>query len=139
MELPPLLILESEEEYREHYIRTLANGPAVITPDGIQVDFYEDKFDYVFWGRSSSWQKKKDRFAPERAQRMDWIRPLLVDPNADIRRESGSDYRNYRLILYYPDPYMVVTKAVRRGRETFMNAYPCSRERLNEKSKFPKW
>ena len=139
MDLPPLLNLESQGEYREHYIRTLVNGPPVITPDGVIVDFYEDKFDYAFWGRSSSWQKQKDIFSWERARHMDWIRPLLTDPNSDMRRERGNDYRDFRLVLYYPDPYIVVTKCVKAGRETFKNAHPCSCARLTEKHKLPRW
>lgn len=83
MPLPPLLIYATAAEYKTHYERHYQRA-TIITFDGIRVYFKPQKFGHAFYENSQGKAGAKDVFAPDRAQRMDWIRLTLENPNADI-------------------------------------------------------
>jgi hypothetical protein len=139
MDLPPLLNLGSKEEYREHYLRTLVDGPPVITPDGVKIIFYAEKFDYLFSGYSSKWLTKKDTFDIERAKRMDWIRALLESNQVDTRAEIMSAWETRRNVIDYQNCYMIVTKPIRTGVEVIKTAFPCTQAKAAEVRARPRW
>ena len=81
MALPELLIYVTEEEYKQHYIRTYCEACPIYTFDNIPVMFYEVQFDHTFYKRThKSWTAEKDSFDIERGKRMDWIKHVLQDP-----------------------------------------------------------
>jgi hypothetical protein len=139
MDLPPLLILETEEEYREHYVRTLVNGPPVTTPDGVRVLFYESTFQHAFYGYSSRWLETKDMFDRNRAQRMDWIRPVLTDQHSECYVEQVSVTRLHRLVLCPQGKYLVVTELLPRGQEKFITAFGCGPDKIARVRCMPRW
>lgn len=138
MQLPPPLQLESEEEYRQHYLDTLVNGDPVITPDGTRIEFFEDRWKHAFYQSSDKWKDDKDVFSWSRAKRMDWIRALLTDQTVDVFKESG--LRGYnRLFLYRSESYLVITKEKRQGLDVFVTAYVCSSGKMNKILKLERW
>lgn len=78
MALPPLVHYATEQEYRDHYKRELCRRP-VFSFDGIRIFFDPSRFEHAFYEG-----KRKDRFAPVRAQRIDWVRTTLEAPQADL-------------------------------------------------------
>lgn len=140
MELPPLLILGSEEEYREHYVRTLVKGSLVITPDGAKVRFFEERFDHAFFRKTNRWKDEKDDFARSRAERMDWIRVCLTAQNVEIYREPCRLGQLNRLVVLRMQRYMVVTVTVREKEERFVTAYDdLSNEKIYKVTGLPRW
>jgi hypothetical protein len=85
MNYPPLLHLTCEEDYREHYENSYCRG-TILTFDGIEVRFHKKQFDHCFF-ESTKRNKVKDQFSTKRAERMDWIRVTLEDP--DTERYQG--------------------------------------------------
>ena len=57
--MPPLLLLSTEADYRDHYKRTYCRS-VVATHDGIRVFFNADRFDHAFF-ESSLRNGVKDR------------------------------------------------------------------------------
>jgi len=140
MELPPLLDLRSEEEYREHYVRTLVRGPAVVTRDGALVRFFEERFEHAFFKKSDRWRDSKDIFAVSRAQRMDWIRALLMSETAEMFREPCGLGQSNRLALDRSNRYLVVTVTVRPREERFVTAYDeVSEDKVRKIAPLPRW
>ncbi len=78
--MPPLLALDDEDLYRQHFIRTLCRN-VVQTHDGVRVYFSQCTFEHAFF-ESSDRRGSDDIFSMARAERMDWIAAALADPNA---------------------------------------------------------
>jgi hypothetical protein len=83
MPLPPLLIYNEISEYKSHYERHYQRGN-IVTFDGIRIYFKPQKFGHAFYQNSQKCKGPKDEFSPERAQRMDWIKATLENPQAEI-------------------------------------------------------
>lgn len=140
MDLPPLLNLGSEEEYRNHYIQTLVKGPPVITPDGAEVRFFPERFVHAFYRKSDHWKDTKDAFAHSRAQCMDWIRTMLCSRHAEMFREPCGLGQYNRLVLDRHNRYLVVTVTIREGEERFVTAYDeVSEDKMRKILALPRW
>jgi hypothetical protein len=112
------------EEYRLHYERVYCRGD-ITTFDGIAVRFRKKNFDHCFF-ESTSRNKDKDAFSPQRAERIDWIKAALQDPNAELYvgwdRERKRYDRSRRVALVVGD-YVVVIRLEGNNTAQFITAY----------------
>jgi hypothetical protein len=138
---PPLLKLPTEVDYRAHFEGVYCRAP-VFTFDGLIVRFRKDDFDHCFF-ESSQRNRIKDVFSALRAERMDWIKAALADPNAD--RFVGWDrdtrqYRKDRRVTLVCGDYIVVIALIDAQRARFITAYvadtPSSLQRIKRS---PRW
>lgn len=85
IKIPPSKIYyTTEAEYRVHFEETLCRAP-IMTFDGIPVRFRNLHFDHCMF-ESIRRNGIKDKFSPKRAQRMDWIRETLINPDSKPRQ-----------------------------------------------------
>ncbi len=113
MPLPPLLHYETEAEYRKHYRRVYCRG-VIETHDGIRIYFQPQRFEHAFYEGC-----EKNRFSPERAQRIDWIGATLTHPEA-VQYQGWNNKKNYytpdrRVSVIYEDFVVVVELALGRN------------------------
>jgi len=87
---PELIQYPTELEYRQHFERIYCCG-TIETFDGIQVRFRKTMFDHCFF---ESIHSKDDTFSAQRAERIDWIKSVLQDANAELR--EGWDNKKKR-------------------------------------------
>jgi len=121
---PPLVKYATPDEYRAHFEQVYCRGP-ITTFDGIAVRFRKGKFAHDFY-ESSKRDETKDRFSWKRAERIDWIKAALQDP--DSERYQGWDKKHKR---YDPDRrvaivmgnYVVVIALVGPKDADFVTAY----------------
>jgi hypothetical protein len=139
VELPPLLELDSEDEYFQHYVNTLVKDSPFVMPDGTKIIFYGSVFGHAFYGYSSRWLKKKDIFDKERARRMDWIRATLTDSNSKCYKETITARKIHRIVLTGTGAYLVITEVIRKGIEKFITAFPCSNEKAAQVRTLPQF
>ena len=81
--VPPLVLYKTETEYRTHYERVYCYSP-IITTDGIRVFFGKQRFNHAFYVKAGVESGPKDVFAKERAEKIDWIKATLENPNAEL-------------------------------------------------------
>jgi hypothetical protein len=138
---PPLLVLPSEADYRTHFEASYCRM-TVFTFDGLMVRFRKDDFDHCFF-ESTQRNRIKDRFSTLRAERMDWIKAALADPNAD--RFIGWDrdtrqYRKDRRVTLVCGDYVVVISLIDAQRARFITAYVADTPNSLQKLKAaPRW
>jgi hypothetical protein len=106
----------TEADYRAHFIREYCFSP-VLTFDAIPVTFLPSNFDHAFYKYGFSWP---------RAQRIDWIREVLQDPQADLH--VGFDTYTYRYmddrrVSMVNDSYVVVIALAAPNDAYFVTAY----------------
>lgn len=110
MALPPLVHYSSLEEYRLHYERVYCRR-IIHTFDGIRVYFNPEKFEHMFY-ESTARNGYKDMFSPVRAQRIDWIKATLENPDAALFEGWDKGQRQYdparRVAVVYEDFVVVV-------------------------------
>lgn len=120
------------DEYRNHYINEYCNQK-IYTHDGIEVVFYEDVFDHAFF-KSGNRRVKGDKsvFSTERAQRIHWIKKVLLDSSLtsyvgyDNKRKCYVNSR--RVTILTPNNYVVVLNLRTSGKAKFITAYFCDDE-----------
>ena len=124
MEYPPLLTCATVDEYRAHFEGAYCRGP-IRTFDGIAVRFRKRCFDHAFY-ESTNRDSNKDTFSQRRAERMDWIKVALEDPQSeryqgwDKRRKRRTPSRRVTLVM---GNYVVVI-ALKNPREAvFITAF----------------
>ncbi len=79
--MPPLLILATDADYRQHF-ETTCCGAVTTTHDGIRVYFKKEDFDHAFFESPLRNGVKAKTLSQARAQRMDWIAATLANPAA---------------------------------------------------------
>ena len=109
MSFPPLVYYKTESEYFRHYEKIYCTGP-ILTFDGVPVWFRKSLFSHAFF-ESSHRDDRKDKFSETRAQRIDWIKATLQNPNATLYCGWDKSKRKYnprwRVSVVY-DNYVVV-------------------------------
>lgn len=144
MSLPELKQFDTEEEYKEYFIDNYCKCE-VKTHDGIVVKFYEDMFEHAFYTRTrKSWKAKKDHFAVERGERIDWIKHVLADPAIIPRKGYDKEKRTYdntrRVTFLTPENYVVVINIIKPGEGKFVTAYLVDNsDTANKLSAAPVW
>lgn len=128
MDLPPLLIYASAGEYKRHYERQYQRGN-IRTFDDIRVYFQPQKFGHAFYKNSLNKKGAKDEFAPERAQRMDWIRATLLHPEAKIymgwNKEDKCYQEDRRVSVVYGEFVVVIELSINLKGELKGNFVTC--------------
>lgn len=124
MAYPPLLSLADIEAYRSCFVNSYCRG-AIQTFDGIDVRFRKRDFEHCCF-ESSQRDKRKDYFSLRRAERLDWIKAALQDPNSE--RYQGWDNKNKRYdpkrrVTLVMGNYIVVIAIKQANRADFVTAY----------------
>ena len=137
MALPPLVYYQTALEYRRHFERVYCRGP-IITFDGVQVRFRKGMFDHCFF---ESVQSKDDTFSARRAERIEWIRAVLQDPNAELR-EGWDNIKKRpaktRRVAIVVDSYVVIIRI--RGRKAdFVTAFVATGRSIAKIRTNPRW
>ncbi len=144
MDLPPLLVCGSVAEYKRHYEQRYQRAD-ICTFDGIRVHFKPQKFGHAFYENSQHRQGPKDVFSPERAQRMDWIKATLENPNARLymgwNKEDKCYEEDRRVSVVYQSFVVVIelsknNKGVLKG--NFVTCYVADRN-IGQIEKSPIW
>lgn len=131
MEYPPFVKYKTPDDYRVHFERIYCCGP-IITFDGIAVRFRKCKFAHDFY-ESSKRDKNKDLFSWKRAERIDWIKVALEDPNSERYEGWDNERKRYdpgRRVAIVMGNYVVVIALVGPKDADFITAYV-----VNEKSR----
>ena len=87
---PPKVHYKMQGEYRAHFEQIYCQAP-ILTFDGIPVRFRKQHFEHCMFD-SMRRNGVKDQFSRKRAERIDWIRETLVNPNSNPRQ--GWDTKN---------------------------------------------
>ncbi|MCE5336703.1 MAG: hypothetical protein LLG06_19155 [Desulfobacteraceae bacterium] len=141
MAYPPLVYYSTEAEYRSHFERVYCAG-SIATFDGITVRFQKDCFDHCFF-ESTRRNQVKDAFSRQRAERVDWIKATLQDPNADLyigwdRKKKRYD-KSHRVAIVIGN-YVVVIRMSGSRAAQFVTAYVAdSASTLAKIKKSPRW
>ena len=141
MDYPPLVQYDKPEDYRAHFERVYCRKP-ITTFDGIEVRFRKSRFWHSFY-ESSKRNKTKDEFSVLRAERIDWIKTALQDPDADLY--VGWDSRRKRhdpahRVAVVVDNYVVVIRLTGQQKAEFVTAYVADSEStISRIRKSPKW
>ena len=141
MAVPPLIHYGTVADYRAHYERMYCRGP-IVTFDGYSVRFRKDKFDHCFF-ESTNRNKVKDQFSQLRAERLDWIKAALQDPNADLhvgwdnaRKQHDSTHR----VALIVQNYVVIIRFTGNNRARFVTAYVAdSQSTIDRIRRSPRW
>lgn len=125
MSYAPFVDYATPEEYRAHFERMYCSGP-ITTFDGIEVRFRKSRFKHDFYESSSRRHRNKDIFSTERARRIDWIKKVLQDPNAELyqgwdkKRKRHNSQSRVALVV---DEYIVVIRLSEPKKAIFVTAY----------------
>lgn len=124
---PPLVHYASVDEYREHYNRIYCRG-RIHTFDGIRVHFSPGRFKHVFF-ESTSRDGRKDAFSFVRAQRIDWIRATLENPDAELFQGWDKDRRCHdarrRVAVVYENFVVVIKMSMKKNGTLKANFVTC--------------
>jgi len=140
MPYPAFVIYAGESEYQNHFEQVYCRGP-VVTFDGIPIRFQKRNFSHAFF---ESVKRKDDTFSRMRAERIDWIKAALQDPQSERyigwdnkkKRHDGS-----RRVTVVMGNYVVVIGLNRqRNKGRFIAAYVADSGRTIKKIRNgPKW
>jgi hypothetical protein len=138
---PPLVCYGTISEYRVHYERDYCQEP-IITFDGISVRFRKSRFEHFFY-ESTQRNQVKDAFSMARAERIDWIKATLQDPDAELYVGwDGKKKRhdpNHRVALVAGD-YVVIIRLSSNQTAQFVTAFVAdSLSTLAKIKGSPKW
>jgi hypothetical protein len=111
-----------------------------MTFDGIPVRFRKRDFYHAFF---ESKRAKDDSFSLTRAERMDWIKATLEDPDSERFigwNNKSKRYDRKRRVAVVMGNYVVVIALSARGQGHFITAFVADSEKTLEKiRKGPKW
>lgn len=144
MSLPPLLILNSSAEYKLHYERHYQRG-SIFTFDNIRVYFKPQRFGHAFYKNSKGIDGPKDEFAPERAERMDWIKATLESAEAEVfmgwNKYSKSIEEHRRVSVVYESFVVVIELSLKKCGALKGNFVTCyiADQSIGKIRSSPKW
>jgi len=138
---PPLVCYRTTAEYRTHYEHVYCRGP-ITTFGGIAVRFRKSRFPHCFY-ESTRRNQIKDAFSVQRAERIDWIKATLQNPNADLYVGWDGKKKRYdpshRVALVVGN-YIVVIRMSGKQSAQFVTAYVADSPSTLAKIKgSPKW
>ncbi len=141
MPFPPLRQLATSAEYRQHFENIYCRQP-ITTFDGIEVRFRKSKFNHCFF-ESTNRDGIKDKFSPQRAERIDWIKATLIDRNADLYQgwdKLKKQHDNGRRVAVVMGNYVVVIAITGPKKADFTTAYLADSARsISLIRQSPKW
>lgn len=137
MSNPPLVQYQTELEYRRHFERVYCRG-TIQTFDGIAVRFRKIMFDHCFF---ESINTKDDTFSQRRAKRIDWIKAVLQDSNAELRegwdnkkKQAAKDRR----VAIVVGNYVVIIR-IRGNKADFVTAFVAGGRSIQKIRANPVW
>ncbi len=134
---PALVNYQTVLEYRRHFERVYCRG-TIQTFDGIEVRFRRRQFDHCFF---ESIECKDDTFSIKRAERVDWIKTVLADQNAELhlgwdnKKKRAANDRRVALVV---DGYVVIIR-IRGIRADFVTAFVASSSSIEKIRTNPLW
>lgn len=142
MAYPPLVRLNSEDEYRRWFLTKYCSGRPVVTHDGIPVKFREHHFQHAFYEAANRLRGDKSAFSIERAERIDWIEAALADSTAE--RYVGYDKRKkrampFRVVSVSNGNYVVIIEMEKKGCAAFVTAFCAGPRTLAQIRSNPEW
>lgn len=141
MDYLPYRIYATEFEYCAHFAEVYCKCP-IVTFDGIAVRFRKNNFIHCCF-ESSRRDATKDRFSPERAKRIDWIKAALEDPRAELYIGWDCTKKNYddtRRVCVVVGEFVVVIQMLDKKTANFITAYLANSGTTIEKiRKGPEW
>ena len=139
--MKPLVKYSSIKQYRKHFEIVYCNGK-IFTFDGIRVFFKKTDFDHCFY---KSINFKDDTFSYERAERIDWIKETLENPNSDLRCGWISKIKKIdcsRRVAIVNKNYVVIIKISSNKdkilKANFITAFVADKS-IDKILKMPKW
>ena len=124
---PPLVHYGSVDEYREHYNRIYCRS-IILTFDEIRVYFSPVRFNHVFF-ESTLRDGRKDMFSFVRAQRIDWIKSTLENPDAKLFQGWDRKMRRYdaghRVAVVYESFVVVIKMSMKKNGTLKANFVTC--------------
>jgi len=144
MPLPPLLDYKTVIEYKRHYESRYQRGH-IVTFDGIRVYFKPQKFGHAFYENSQRRKGPKDEFSMTRAQRMDWIKAALENPDAELLKGWNPKEKRYdderRVSVVYGDFVVVIELSLNREGQLKGNFVTCyvADNSIEKIKASPKW
>jgi len=141
MSYPPLLRLQSENEYRLYFENNYCQKE-IYTFDGIRVFFPKEAFNHAFFDSGNRRKKDKSVFSRNRAERLSWISVVLWDDSAELyfgwdNKRKCVDY-NRRVTIVKRD-YVVIIKLRNKKKAFFITAFIATQQTLNKIRLNPKW
>ncbi|MBT1704450.1 hypothetical protein [Chryseosolibacter indicus] len=109
-------------------------GKAILTFDNVQVKFYENMFDHVFFESANRKFRDKSILSLNRLEKMLWIKDTLQDPTAVLKQGWDRDtktYDNGRRVALVKDGYVVVIRFTGLLKASFVTAYELTDEEGN--------
>lgn len=141
MAYPPLLMLNSSDEYRKYFEDNYCSQK-IYTFDKIRVLFPRGSFDHAFYESSNRRTGNKDVFSDNRAQRMPWIKAALADSSAELycgwdnKRKCVAFDRRVTIVVR---DYVVIMQTKSEDSAFFITAFTANRQALNRIRLNPKW
>lgn len=139
---PPLVHYTTEKEYRDHYERCYCRA-VINTFDGLRVYFPKQQFDDAFFESANRQAQDKSIFSMTRAERIDWIRAALADPQAELYqgwdRKKKVIARDRRITLVYGNYVVVLMVRGKPRSATFITAYVADPKTIQKIRSHPRW
>lgn len=139
MPLPPLVIYNTEQEYRDHFERIYCQK-TITTFDAIEVRFRKRNFDHCFF---ESVTNKDDTFSKQRATRIDWIKAVLEDSNAELRQGWDNKRKktaaNRRVAIVLRSYVVIIRINNERTRGEFVTAFVAEGRTITQIRTNPIW
>lgn len=137
-----LLKLKTVEEYKKYFIDNYCSQE-IYSHDGVQIKFYEDQFEHAFYESKNRQKRDKSLFSEERAQRMQWIKEVLMNESAEMYvgwdRDKKRYNKNRRISIITPENYVVVLNIIDEMNAKFITAYVASKTNADKIRSAPKW
>lgn len=131
---PSLLILDTEELYRDYYEATMCVPTGIVEAQcGYSVRFFTEKFDDAFFESVDRRLRDKSCFSRTRAERMPWIEWVLRNPSSHTcqgwdRDSKTLNQRRLSVVMTWHEDsstcyYAVIIELMRETRAKFITAY----------------
>lgn len=146
MPFPSLVIYQTTVEYQQHYEKFYCREN-IFTFDKVRVHFKKSKFGHAFY-ESTGRDGNKDLFSRKRAERIDWIKATIENPEAELfmgwnKRNKIYD-RDRRVSIVY-ESFVVVIEIYKRDTyckpisANFITAYVAEDRTMRKIKDSPKW
>lgn len=125
--IKPHLIPEEKREARMREIWYEEYCKEVITTfDGVQLRFYEDMFDHVFYESANRKKKDKSVLSLNRLEKIYWIKDTLLDGEAILKKgwnTAEKEYYKDRRVAIVKGNYVVIIRFTGLLRARLVTAY----------------
>ncbi len=115
----------TEAELRRIWSEEYCQKP-LFTFDNIEVRFFDDMFDHIFFESSDRIRKDKSILSLNRLEKLFWIKDTLCDPEAILKKGWDNDKKEYykdRRVAIVKGNYVVIIRFTGLLRAKFVTAY----------------